>query len=298
MSLIASATYDPATAASVSTASLRAMTAMDTTNLRLTFTAPANGQVLVRIRVVQFGNGTAAAVLLGVLEGSTVIARQAPAAPAHSSSVTARATLDAIFPVTGISAGSHTWDAAYAVQVVATSGVLEWGGPNNATTNDAWGAVQFEIWGADNLLASAAYDPSTAASKATSAGLAMTAVDTTNLRVTFTAPASGNVFVHMRCTDSGGSAQAQILLGVLSGATVIGRVSPIGGRTNLSALASNLPLVWDAQFVVTGLSGSQTWDAAYSVDGNVASSAIQYGGPNNASGANAWGMFLFSVWSV
>jgi hypothetical protein len=38
------------------------------------------------------------------------------------------------------------------------------------------------------LLAGVAYDPAAAVTKATSAALAMTAFDTTNLRVTFTGP--------------------------------------------------------------------------------------------------------------
>jgi hypothetical protein len=48
------------------------------------------------------------------------------------------------------------------------------------------------------LLAGVAYDPAAAVTKATSAALAMTAFDTTNLRVTFTAPANGKVLVRIR----------------------------------------------------------------------------------------------------
>jgi hypothetical protein len=48
------------------------------------------------------------------------------------------------------------------------------------------------------LPAGVAYDPAAAVTKATSAALAMTAFDTTNLRVTFTAPANGKVLVRIR----------------------------------------------------------------------------------------------------
>ena len=44
-----------------------------------------------------------------------------------------------------------------------------------------------------NLLKAALYDPSVAVSKATSALLAMTALDTTNLRLAITVPAHGMV---------------------------------------------------------------------------------------------------------
>ena len=42
------------------------------------------------------------------------------------------------------------------------------------------------------------YDPAAVVSRATTSDIAMTAMDTTNLRITFTAPSSGNVMVHMR----------------------------------------------------------------------------------------------------
>ncbi len=55
MALLASVNYDPATAVSAATSALLAMTALDTTNLRLTFTTPSNGFVLVRMRCVVVG---------------------------------------------------------------------------------------------------------------------------------------------------------------------------------------------------------------------------------------------------
>lgn len=52
MALLASKQYDPAAAASIVTTAAAVMTALDTTNLRNTFTVPANGRVLVRQRPV------------------------------------------------------------------------------------------------------------------------------------------------------------------------------------------------------------------------------------------------------
>jgi hypothetical protein len=50
MALLAGVAADPAAAVTKATSAAPAMTAFDTTNLRVTFTAPANGKVLVRIR--------------------------------------------------------------------------------------------------------------------------------------------------------------------------------------------------------------------------------------------------------
>lgn len=51
-----------------------------------------------------------------------------------------------------------------------------------------------------NLLKAVNYDPAVAVSKATSALLAMTAFDTTNLRLATTVPAHGMVRFRLRCT--------------------------------------------------------------------------------------------------
>jgi hypothetical protein len=144
------------------------------------------------------------------------------------------------------------------------------------------------------------YDPSTAVIEACNANLAMTALDTTNLRITFTAPASGNVLVRLRCTCIRSTTIPVILLGVLDGSTVKGRQSPIGAAagTNLATTQSNQ----EASFVVTGLtpSSSYTWDAAYGVEdpNATAGAGLQYGGPNNTTQSDAWGAFQFEIWAA
>ena len=82
------------------------------------------------------------------------------------------------------------------------------------------------------LLGCRLYDPAVAVSKATSALLAMTALDTTNLRIAFTVPAHGMVKVRLAGTVHGATTFPTILLGVMEGATVRGRVSPLGGLKN------------------------------------------------------------------
>lgn len=150
------------------------------------------------------------------------------------------------------------------------------------------------------LLAAALYDPAVAVSKAVgtspSSLCALTAFDTTNLRLTFTAPASGNVLVVMRCVMTGNTTESQILLGVLESSTVVGRMTPaqnIGGTA-----VSTTHVTLETQFEVTGLSGSHTWDAAYAVQAAVANEIISYGGPNDTTANNAYGGFRFAIYAI
>ncbi len=146
-----------------------------------------------------------------------------------------------------------------------------------------------------NLLGSVSYDPSVAVSKATTSLLAMTAVDTSNLRAAITVPAHGKVYVRLMCTITGATTLPTILLGVMNGATVLGRISPqiFTGTQN----ATTQDATAFGEFVVTGLTpGAMNVDAAYAVQVVVALTNIKYGGPNNNSGANAWGAFVFEIW--
>lgn len=147
------------------------------------------------------------------------------------------------------------------------------------------------------LLAGVHYDPAAAVTKATTAGQAMTAMDTTNLRLTFTVPASGKVLVRLCGTIHGATTFPQILLGVLEGATVKGRCSPMLGGGNLAATTL---MKAESVFLVTGLtpSASLTWDAAWGVETGVAATGIKYGGANDTTVNNAFGGFSFEVWQA
>ncbi|MDP9202817.1 MAG: hypothetical protein M3P26_12900 [Gemmatimonadota bacterium] len=147
-----------------------------------------------------------------------------------------------------------------------------------------------------NLLAAALYDPATAVSKVTTAALAMTAIDTTNLRLPFTVPQSGKVRVRMMACLHGAATYPSILLGVMSGATVKGRVAPVQSLGN-TAVATALVNV-EADFIVTGETpgAAVTWDAAYAVETLVAATGLKYGGPNNATANDAFGAFVFEIW--
>lgn len=153
-----------------------------------------------------------------------------------------------------------------------------------------------------SLLWGTCYDPAAAASKVTTAGLAMTALDTANLRATFNAPPNGTVLVRLQGTLHGGTASPWfpvILLGVMSGATVLGRNLPAGLPVGLIGSAT-MPLTVESQFLVKGLTpgAAQTWDAAYGVEGIVAGSALKYGGPNDTTVNNAFGGFVFECWTT
>lgn len=302
MALLAGTHYDPAAAVSKATSSLLAMTAFDTTNLRLTFTAPANGIVMVRIRANVVGATTYPQILLGVLDGATVKGRQA-AIPGRKATLVANSVMthEAMFLVTGLTPGvSYTYDAAYGVETVVASTNIKYGGPNDTTLNNAWGGITFEIWDTPMLLAGKLYDPAAAVSKSVATLIAMTAFDTTNLRLTFTAPASGKVLVRIRCVMADAvSSTANILLGVLEGATVRGRQSPLGSHNGNEA-TTGVGIVLEASFLVTGLTpgNSYTYDAAYSVDTVMAAQNIKYGGPNDTTTTNAWGGLLYEIWAA
>ena len=149
-----------------------------------------------------------------------------------------------------------------------------------------------------SLLGAASYDPAVAVVEATTAALAMTPLDTANLRVTFTAPASGRVLVRLQGTLHGATTFPQVLLGVMNGTAVAGRVAPrvtLGGTAVATTFA-----VAEGLFVVSGLTAgnSYTWDAAYGVETAVAATGLKYGGPDDATANNAFGAFLFEIWAA
>lgn len=299
MGILASAAYDPAVAVQKSAASLLAMTAIDTTNLRLAPVVPANGIVEVRARAALGGTTAVARITLGVLEASTVKLRQLAASPTTGASLVAGTNLGSeLFGIiTGLTPGAHTFDLAYGVELAGASAVLQYGGPNDTAGNDAFGACTFEFWDTANVLAAVSYDPGTAATASMTSLLAMTALDTTNLRLTFTAPSDGDVYWKARCGWGGATVPGQALLGILESTTVVARAVPqwVGGMSSSTASG-----VLEASGVVTGVSaGSHTWDAAYGVQVvSGAGGGLKWGGPNDTTQNNAWGAFTFMLWQA
>ena len=150
MAILAGKMYDPAVAVTKATTAALAMTAFDTTNLRLTFTVPASGRVLVRMVGTIHGATTTPSILFGVLEGTTVRGRIAPAVIwSGAQAATSLVNVEALFPVTGLtSAASLTWDAAYGVETAVAASGIKYGGPNDTTVNNAFGGFAYEIWSA------------------------------------------------------------------------------------------------------------------------------------------------------
>lgn len=148
MTLLVGTNYDPAVAVSQPTTVALAMTALDTTNLRLIFAAPPSGRVLVRLRGVLHGATTWPMILLGVLEGSTVKGRVAPQTFYSGALASSFMVVEGLFVISGLAVGTHTFDAAYAVETAVASTGLKYGGPNDTTVNNAFGGFNFEIWSA------------------------------------------------------------------------------------------------------------------------------------------------------
>jgi hypothetical protein len=150
MNLLGAALYDPTGGAAVSkvTTSLIAMTALDTTNLRVAFTVPSHGMVTVKMSGVHHGSTTVAQVLLGVLEGATLRGRMVANKDLLQTAIaTSRLRFDVEYTITGLTPGAVNWDAAYGVEIVSSAGgAIKYGGPNNTTTDDAHGAFRFEVW--------------------------------------------------------------------------------------------------------------------------------------------------------
>ena len=145
MNLLGSAFYDPAVAETKATDTLLAMTAFDTTNLRIAFTIPAHGKVFVRLVASIHGAAPPPVVLMGVLDGSTVRARMPPDL-AQATAATQIRPHKIEVTLSGLTPGAANWDAAYGVENVTASTAFKYGGPNDTTGNNAFGGILFEVW--------------------------------------------------------------------------------------------------------------------------------------------------------
>lgn len=153
MNVLGAIMYDPGSAVTKATSSNLAMTAFDTTNLRLTVTVPAHGFLRFKIACAHYGPGGGAAgklasIFLGVLTSAgAIVFRAVPFSTPNTADAVSKSTgvfVDVV--VGGLSAGSTSFDAAYAVQILQASAAIKYGGPDDATGNDAWGGFSFEIY--------------------------------------------------------------------------------------------------------------------------------------------------------
>lgn len=150
MKLLDAILYDPATAVSKSLATLTAMTAFDTTNLRLAITVPWHGKIRVTMRCafVTGNNPLAPIVLLGVMDGATIRGRGPAGTFRNVDPLTGfiNGIYDCDLVIPGLTPGAMTLDAAFGVENNLASCNIKYGGPNNATADNAWGGFSFEVW--------------------------------------------------------------------------------------------------------------------------------------------------------
>lgn len=310
MALLVGKAYDPTGGAIISkaTSALLAITALDTTNLRLVPTIPSNGIVVVRQQFCNKGGSEVPQLMSAILEGSTVRGRRAPITSGRpSGSANSLKAFESIATIPGLTpAATPNWDAAYGVETVLASSNIVYGGPQNATANDSGGSYIFEVWEALNCLGAVEYDPSTIANFSTATATAHAALSTSFLRLTFTTAASGpgstQVLVRFRggCLGAGGTAIPGVTIGVMDGSTLKGRVAPLVGGSINGALLATTQRVMSGGFLVTGLTANTayTWDLSMSVEFVVASSNLSVGGPNNTTADDNYGGLEFSVWKA
>jgi hypothetical protein len=148
MNLLAGTTYDPAAAVTKATSALLAMTAVDTVNLRLTVAVPPSGRVLWKVDGgALHGAATFPAILVGVMEGATVRGRKAPECDVTNLAATSFASVRSEGLITGlVPAASLVLDLAYAVETIVAATGWKYGGPNDATANNAFGGITFTVW--------------------------------------------------------------------------------------------------------------------------------------------------------
>lgn len=147
MACLGAVAYDPVAAVTKGTAA-SVMAAFDTTNARITFTVPSSGKVLIRIACPVHGATTFSTYLFGILEGSSVIVRSCPNGGLKTTAVaTAMVMQESTFVISGLTpGGSKTYDAAWGCETFVASSLLKYGGPNDTTANNAFGALIFEVW--------------------------------------------------------------------------------------------------------------------------------------------------------
>lgn len=199
-SLLAYTRYNPGTQAAVN-ATTTSYVDIDATNLTVTFTAPSSGRVIVVLsaQVNQLTNGSG--YYWGLRSGGSLVANSNCLILYHQNSEThyrpsMRVVIDGLTPSTSY---TYTW-AHMRGFGTATCQTIYGGGADPAV---------MEVWSGDTtgggggggattggILAAVNYNPGSPTGP-TSTSTTATDVDATNLVVTFTAPASGNVLVQL-----------------------------------------------------------------------------------------------------
>jgi hypothetical protein len=151
---------------------------------------------------------------------------------------------------------------------------------------------------AASLLARQQYAPGTLATLTTSSG-SLVAIDTTNLTVSFTAPASGAVLVRLSGAIKGASG-ATVPSGVVWGLCVHSTTTPAGDSAMVPVTSTFLASTAQADILITGLTPSTVYqyDWAWAAPGanpNLLAQAVSTSGAQStAQGSPA----VMEVWSA
>lgn len=133
--LLALTNYNPATGVVVSTTSTTAADA-DATNLSIAFTAPASGQVIVRLNALGTQTASGASVRWYIREGTTTVGVRYMTASKNTAWDFLGA---ATYVVTGLTPGSsHTYKWGHSVS----------SGQSNISAGGTTGAAIMEVWAA------------------------------------------------------------------------------------------------------------------------------------------------------
>jgi hypothetical protein len=136
-SLLAVHAYAPGADGAVGVTYSTTFVDLDATNAAVTFTAPASGNVLVRLTATTSGGVAATDYFWGLRESTTILGASANMG---AENIGLPQTLSAAFYLTGISAGSHTWKWAHRVSNASNPCGLACGPTHGQLVMEVWGA--------------------------------------------------------------------------------------------------------------------------------------------------------------
>lgn len=159
--------------------------------------------------------------------------------------------------------------------------------------------MSYVLAGAGKLLGYAKYAPAANTSKTVAGDSAAHALDTTNLRVTFNAPASGEVIVALRAKFGDRTANGKGW-GVMNGAAVVAMKgnqhwsNTEGGAESDETSSADAGGGAEVEFLVVGLTPGASYSFDWAGYGSVGTPGIKAGIP----ASNPWGIATMEVWEV
>lgn len=248
------------------------MAAFDTTNARIAFVVPPSGCVRVVIQCTLHGAATYSQIMLGCLEGSTLRGRVTPIGSLNGTALaTTMMTQNVDYVVSGLTPGaSVNWDAAWGIETFVASSLIKYGGPNDTTANNAFGALVFQLWDPAPI-----YTPTSGTAPTTTVSARIDTIDDfvdtevsaiktkTDFLPSVTAGAAGGLFI------AGTNAATSITTALT--ANIIGNVT--------GNLSGSVGSVTGAVGSVTGAVGSVTGLTASNLDTTVSSRMASYTQP-------------------